>query len=111
MATYDLFRFAASSVLAHRLRSILTMLGIVIGIASVTLLTSVGQGTHEYILSEFTQFGTRILGVHPGKATTAAAPTAASRDAPGAPCASKAYGRERRSIAFSASWIATCIIA
>lgn len=76
MATYDLFRFAASSVLAHRLRSILTMLGIVIGIASVTLLTSVGQGTREYILSEFTQFGTNLLQINPGKTTTAGIPGA-----------------------------------
>ena len=76
MAAYDLFRFAASSVLAHRLRSILTMLGIVIGIASVTLLTSVGQGTREYILSEFTQFGTNLLQINPGKTTTAGIPGA-----------------------------------
>ena len=76
VATYDLFRFAASSVLAHRLRSILTMLGIVIGIASVTLLTSVGQGTREYILSEFTQFGTNLLQINPGKTTTAGIPGA-----------------------------------
>jgi putative ABC transport system permease protein len=72
MSLNDLARLAAGAVLAHRLRSILTMLGILIGIASVILLTSIGEGARADILSEFTQFGTRILGVRPGKSTTAA---------------------------------------
>lgn len=72
MSLRDLARLAAGAVLAHRLRSALTMMGILIGIASVILLTSIGEGARSDILSEFTQFGTRILGVRPGKATTAA---------------------------------------
>jgi len=72
MSLRDLARLAAGAVLAHRLRSALTMLGILIGIASVILLTSIGEGARADILAEFTQFGTRILGVHPGKNTTAA---------------------------------------
>ena len=72
MSLRDLARLAAGAVLAHRLRSALTMVGILIGIASVILLTSIGEGARADILSEFTQFGTRILGVRPGKATTAA---------------------------------------
>jgi putative ABC transport system permease protein len=72
MSLRDLARLAAGAVLAHRLRSALTMVGILIGIASVILLTSIGEGARADILAEFTQFGTRILGVRPGKATTAA---------------------------------------
>jgi putative ABC transport system permease protein len=72
MSLKDLAGLAAGAVLAHRLRSALTMLGILIGIASVILLTSIGEGARTDILSEFTQFGTRIVGVRPGKATTAA---------------------------------------
>jgi len=72
MSPRDLARLAAGAILAHRLRSGLTMVGILIGIASVILLTSIGEGARADILAEFTQFGTRILGVHPGKATTAA---------------------------------------
>ena len=72
MSLKDLAGLAWGAVLAHRLRSALTMLGILIGIASVILLTSIGEGTRADILSEFTQFGTRIIGVRPGKATTAA---------------------------------------
>jgi len=72
MSLRDLARLAGGAVLAHRLRSALTMVGILIGIASVILLTSIGEGVRADILSEFTQFGTRILGVRPGKSTTAA---------------------------------------
>jgi putative ABC transport system permease protein len=55
---------------AHRLRSALTMIGIVIGIASVVLLTSIGEGVRVYIVEQFTQFGTNLLGVTPGKMET-----------------------------------------
>ena len=75
MAPEDLVKFAAASVIAHRLRSLLTTLGIVIGIASVILLTSLGQGTRDYIASEFTQFGTNLLQINPGRITTGGMPT------------------------------------
>lgn len=48
----------------------LTALGLVIGIAAVVILTSIGRGVHQYILAEFTQFGTNLLAVFPGKTTT-----------------------------------------
>ena len=76
MTTPDLLRFAAAAVLAHRLRSVLTTLGITIGIASVILLTSLGEGTRQYVLSEFTQFGTNLLQISPGRTTTQGIPTA-----------------------------------
>lgn len=46
------------------------MLGIVIGIASVILLTSIGEGSRRFILSEFTQFGSNLLQVTPGRQKT-----------------------------------------
>lgn len=46
------------------------MLGILIGIASVILLTSIGEGTRSYIMAEFSQFGTNVLSVEPGKVKT-----------------------------------------
>ncbi len=70
MLVTDLVRQTFSSVRAHRLRSFLTMLGIVIGIASVILLTSIGEGTRQYILSEFAQFGSNLLVVQTGKTMT-----------------------------------------
>jgi putative ABC transport system permease protein len=76
MGWVDLLRLSWGAVAAHRLRSVLTMLGILIGIASVILLTSIGEGTRRYILSEFTQFGTNLLGINPGKAMTTGQPGA-----------------------------------
>lgn len=70
MSFNDFVRFTVSSVLAHRLRSILTALGIAIGVAAVVLLTSIGEGIHRFVLAEFTQFGTNLVGINPGKATT-----------------------------------------
>ncbi|MCH8931335.1 MAG: ABC transporter permease, partial [Proteobacteria bacterium] len=61
---------AAGAVTAHRLRSALTTLGIAIGIFAVVLLTSIGEGIHRFVMSEFTQFGTNIIAINPGKATT-----------------------------------------
>jgi putative ABC transport system permease protein len=72
----ELLAMAWHAVVAHRLRSMLTTLGITIGIASVILLTSIGEGTRQYILSEFTQFGTNLLAINPGKTMTTGAPGA-----------------------------------
>jgi len=76
VTTRDLLRLTAGAVFAHRLRSFLTMLGIVIGITSVILLTSIGEGARQYILSEFTQFGTNLLTVSPGRVETTGLPGA-----------------------------------
>lgn len=70
MRTADMVRLAAGAVTAHRLRSALTTLGIAIGIFAVVLLTSIGEGIHRFVMSEFTQFGTNIIAINPGKATT-----------------------------------------
>lgn len=72
----DLLGQAWQSLWFHRQRSILTMLGILIGIASVILLTSIGEGTRAYVLSEFTQFGTTLVAVSPGRIQTTGAPGA-----------------------------------
>jgi putative ABC transport system permease protein len=70
----DLIRLALGAVRAHRLRSFLSMLGIAIGVAAVILLTSIGEGTRVYVLSQFTQFGTNIMAVNPGKSKTLGIP-------------------------------------
>lgn len=48
----------------------MTALGLIIGIASVVILTSIGRGIHQFVLAEFTQFGTNLIAVFPGKKTT-----------------------------------------
>jgi putative ABC transport system permease protein len=70
----DAFRFTFSSITAHRLRSGLTGLGIAIGITAVVLLTSIGEGIRHYVLSEFTQFGTHLIEINPGRTTTQGTP-------------------------------------
>jgi putative ABC transport system permease protein len=66
----DFLRFTTLSIVSHRARSLLTALGIAIGISAVVLLTSIGEGIHRFVLDEFTQFGTTIIAINPGKATT-----------------------------------------
>lgn len=66
----DALRFARTALTAHRLRTFLSASGIAVGIAAVILLTSIGEGIHRFVLSEFTQFGTHILSVTPGKTST-----------------------------------------
>ncbi len=70
MLINDFIKLTSSSLWAQKLRSFLTMIGIAVGIAAVVLLTSIGEGVHKYILAEFTQFGTTIVGINPGKTTT-----------------------------------------
>ncbi len=71
MRTRDFLTLTGSSLVAHRMRSFLTTLGIAVGIAAVVLLTSIGEGVHQFVLTEFSQFGTTLVGINPGKATTA----------------------------------------
>src|SRR5512141_904447 len=66
----DLITLTSSSFLTYRMRSFLTGLGIAIGIAAVILLTSIGEGLHQFVLAEFSQFGTNIVSIQPGKTQT-----------------------------------------
>jgi putative ABC transport system permease protein len=66
----DLIRLTTSSIVTYRLRSFLTGLGIAIGITAVILLTSIGEGLHQFVLSEFSQFGTHLISIQPGKTQT-----------------------------------------
>lgn len=66
----DLTRLLTGALIAQRLRSFLTALGIAVGIAAVVILTSLGEGLHRFVLAEFTQFGTHLIAVNPGKSTT-----------------------------------------
>lgn len=70
MRPLDLARLASGAARSQPLRSLLTALGIAVGIASVVLLTSIGEGVQRFVLAEFTQFGTNLVSVKPGRATT-----------------------------------------
>lgn len=64
-------RSGAEAVRAHRMRSILTMLGIVIGIASVILTVGFGQGAQDQVRDEIDALGSNLLIVSPGSSTDA----------------------------------------
>lgn len=70
MRVADLFTLTTQAVHGQRMRSLLTGLGIAVGIAAVVLLTAIGEGVQRFVLAEFTQFGTNLLAVTPGKTGT-----------------------------------------
>ena len=69
MIAADAARFAWRSIAAQRMRSFLTLAGIAVGIAAVILLTSIGEGIHRFVLAEFSQFGTNVIGIAPGRSS------------------------------------------
>ncbi|HXF47214.1 MAG TPA: ABC transporter permease [Burkholderiaceae bacterium] len=73
MLLRDSISIALRALTAHRLRSFLTLAGIAVGIAAVILLTSIGEGLHRFVLAEFSQFGTHVIGITPGKVATGGA--------------------------------------
>ncbi len=60
-------RLALGSLFANKLRAILTMLGIIIGVAAVITLISVGEGVQDVVVSEFEGLGNNLLIVMPGQ--------------------------------------------
>lgn len=70
MTFRDLAAFSAGALRGHRLRTGLSLLGVAIGVASVVLLTSLGEGARLYVTGEFASLGTNLLIVFPGKTET-----------------------------------------
>jgi putative ABC transport system permease protein len=75
VSALDLLRFSAGALRGHRLRTGLSLLGVAIGVASVILLTSLGEGARLFVMGEFASLGSNLAIVIPGKTeTTGAAP-------------------------------------
>lgn len=70
MPLREVIRLAFESLLTSRLRALLTMLGMIIGVAAVVLLVSIGNGAKNYITHEFEGMGTNLIMVQPGKTDT-----------------------------------------
>ena len=70
MTWLETFRTAVDAVRAHRLRSLLTMLGIIIGISSVVLTVGLGQGAQDEVRDQIDALGSNLLIVSPGSTTT-----------------------------------------
>lgn len=60
------FKMAISAIMAHKLRALLTMLGIVIGITSVISVVALGQGSQQQILSNINSLGTNTMDIMNG---------------------------------------------
>lgn len=68
----ETMRTAVESLWARKMRSVLTMLGILIGIASVMLVVGLGQGATAKITDQINKLGTNLLIISPGSTTTSA---------------------------------------
>ncbi|CAM3790354.1 MacB family efflux pump subunit [Bordetella tumulicola] len=63
----EAMRMALLAMNAHRLRTFLTMLGIVIGIAAVVSVVALGEGSRQKILADISEIGTNTVDIYPGK--------------------------------------------
>jgi putative ABC transport system permease protein len=72
MSWLETLRTGLNGVRSHRLRSALTVLGIMIGIAAVILTVGLGEGAQGQVSSEITSLGTNILTITPGSSTSSA---------------------------------------
>lgn len=61
------FKTAVNSLKTHKSRSFLTILGIVIGITSIILIMSLGQGAQDLILSQLKMMGSKVIAIVPGR--------------------------------------------
>lgn len=61
------FKMSLNAIFSHKLRSLLTMLGIIIGIASVICVVALGEGSQEKILASIKAIGTNTINIYPGK--------------------------------------------
>ena len=69
---FDPLMTAWTTMVSHKLRSFLTILGVVIGVASVIILISIGQGTQLTITNSLNTLGTNLIFVTPGSANQSA---------------------------------------
>ena len=63
---HEAVKMSVQAIVAHKMRSLLTMLGIIIGIAAVVSVVAMGKGTQEKILKEISDMGTNTITVYPG---------------------------------------------
>ncbi len=73
MSAADLAAYAGRALAGHRLRSLLSLLGVSVGIAAVILLTALGEGARRYVVDQFAQIGSSFVAVLPGKTDTTGA--------------------------------------
>ena len=67
MSITNLFKIAIRAIAANKLRSFLTMLGIIIGVASVITMLAIGQGSKESIRNQISEMGSNMIMIMPGQ--------------------------------------------
>lgn len=73
MRLIDILIFASSALSRHRMRTLLILVAMSIGVAAIVLLTSLGEGARRYVRGEFASLGTNLVIVIPGRTETAGA--------------------------------------
>ncbi|HFC8867927.1 TPA: MacB family efflux pump subunit [Neisseria meningitidis] len=63
----EAFKMSVQAIMAHKMRSLLTMLGIIIGIASVVSVVALGNGSQKKILEDISSMGTNTISIFPGR--------------------------------------------
>ncbi len=75
MNYFDSFKVGIEALFINKVRTFLTLLGIIIGVLSIILLVSIGQGAKDYVFDELNELGSNLLLITPGKReTTGGAP-------------------------------------
>lgn len=67
MSIINLFKIALRAIASNKLRSILTMLGIIIGVASVITMLAIGQGSKASIRTQIAEMGSNMIMIQPGQ--------------------------------------------
>jgi putative ABC transport system permease protein len=70
----DIIRFAFAACLGYPARTVLMLLAMAIGVGSVVLLSSLGDGARNYVTGQFSSLGTNLLIVLPGRSETVGGP-------------------------------------
>ncbi len=74
MQLRDTLRFSVHAVASYRARTLLMLLAMAIGVASVVLLVSLGESARHYVANQFSSLGTNLLIVLPGRSETTGGP-------------------------------------
>lgn len=65
----NLLKIAWNAILLNKLRTLLTMLGVIIGVSSVILMLSIGEGSKESIRNQISEMGSNLINIRPGSRT------------------------------------------
>ena len=70
MRAIDVINYTWNALTRHRWRTILMLIAMTIGVASILVLTALGEGARRYVINEFATLGTNLIIVLPGKSET-----------------------------------------